>query len=99
MAGRGTDIKLSHGVDERGGLAVILSERHDAAASTGSWPAEARARAIAGSFIRPVAGGRAAGPAAHASVRPTLLSVALQISGWRLRFVVCCRGGPNGDIA
>ena len=31
MAGRGTDIKLAPGVAERGGLAVILSDRHDAA--------------------------------------------------------------------
>ena len=31
MAGRGTDIRLADGVSERGGLAVILSERHDAA--------------------------------------------------------------------
>jgi preprotein translocase subunit SecA len=30
MAGRGTDIKLDPGVAERGGLAVILTERHDA---------------------------------------------------------------------
>ena len=28
MAGRGTDIKLAKGVEERGGLAVICSERH-----------------------------------------------------------------------
>ena len=31
MAGRGTDIRLSPGVSEKGGLAVILSDRHDAA--------------------------------------------------------------------
>jgi preprotein translocase subunit SecA len=31
MAGRGTDIRLDDGVSDRGGLAVILSERHDAA--------------------------------------------------------------------
>jgi preprotein translocase subunit SecA len=31
MAGRGTDIKLAPGVAARGGLAVILSDRHDAA--------------------------------------------------------------------
>ncbi len=31
MAGRGTDIRLAPGVSERGGLAVILSDRHDAA--------------------------------------------------------------------
>jgi preprotein translocase subunit SecA len=31
MAGRGTDIKLAPGVSDRGGLAVILSDRHDAA--------------------------------------------------------------------
>ena len=30
MAGRGTDIKLGPGVEERGGLHVILSERHEA---------------------------------------------------------------------
>jgi preprotein translocase subunit SecA len=30
MAGRGTDIKLGPGVEEAGGLHVILSERHDA---------------------------------------------------------------------
>jgi preprotein translocase subunit SecA len=31
MAGRGTDIRLAAGISDRGGLAVILSERHDAA--------------------------------------------------------------------
>ena len=31
MAGRGTDIRLDDGVSDSGGLAVILSERHDAA--------------------------------------------------------------------
>jgi preprotein translocase subunit SecA len=31
MAGRGTDIKLTDDLSERGGLAVILSDRHDAA--------------------------------------------------------------------
>ncbi len=31
MAGRGTDIRLADGVSDRGGLAVILSDRHDAA--------------------------------------------------------------------
>jgi preprotein translocase subunit SecA len=31
MAGRGTDIKLAPGLSEKGGLAVILSDRHDAA--------------------------------------------------------------------
>ncbi len=31
MAGRGVDIRLARGVSDRGGLAVILSERHDAA--------------------------------------------------------------------
>jgi preprotein translocase subunit SecA len=31
MAGRGTDIRLAAGVSDRGGLAVILSDRHDAA--------------------------------------------------------------------
>ena len=31
MAGRGTDIRLADGVAVRGGLAVILSDRHDAA--------------------------------------------------------------------
>lgn len=31
MAGRGTDIKLAHGVADMGGLHVILSEMHDAA--------------------------------------------------------------------
>jgi preprotein translocase subunit SecA len=31
MAGRGTDIRLDPGVPELGGLAVVLSERHDAA--------------------------------------------------------------------
>lgn len=31
MAGRGTDIRLAEGISELGGLAVMLSERHDAA--------------------------------------------------------------------
>jgi preprotein translocase subunit SecA len=31
MAGRGTDIRLPPGVSDQGGLAVILSDRHDAA--------------------------------------------------------------------
>jgi preprotein translocase subunit SecA len=31
MAGRGTDIKLGEGVPEAGGLAVIVTEMHDAA--------------------------------------------------------------------
>jgi preprotein translocase subunit SecA len=31
MAGRGTDIRLEPGTSDRGGLAVILSERHDTA--------------------------------------------------------------------
>jgi len=31
MAGRGTDIRLTEGVSDSGGLAVILSDRHDAA--------------------------------------------------------------------
>ncbi len=31
MAGRGTDIPLAEGVDSLGGLAVVLTERHDAA--------------------------------------------------------------------
>jgi preprotein translocase subunit SecA len=31
MAGRGTDIRLATGVSASGGLAVILSDRHDAA--------------------------------------------------------------------
>jgi preprotein translocase subunit SecA len=31
MAGRGTDIRLAAGVSDQGGLAVILSDRHDAA--------------------------------------------------------------------
>ena len=30
MAGRGTDIRLGEGVDELGGLHVIISERHEA---------------------------------------------------------------------
>ena len=36
MAGRGTDIKLGEGVPELGGLHVIVTEMHDAAASTAS---------------------------------------------------------------
>ena len=36
MAGRGTDIKLGPGVKEAGGLAIIGTERHEAAVWTGS---------------------------------------------------------------
>jgi preprotein translocase subunit SecA len=36
MAGRGTDIKLGEGVQAAGGLAIVGTERHESAVSTGS---------------------------------------------------------------
>jgi preprotein translocase subunit SecA len=52
MAGRGTDIKLAPGVSERGGLAVILSDRHDAARIDRQLAGRGARQGDAGSFLQ-----------------------------------------------
>ena len=52
MAGRGTDIRLAPGVAGRGGLAVILSERHDAARIDRQLAGRGARQGDAGSFIQ-----------------------------------------------
>jgi preprotein translocase subunit SecA len=52
MAGRGTDIKLEPGVNERGGLAVILSDRHDAGRIDRQLAGRGARQGDAGSFIQ-----------------------------------------------
>ncbi len=51
MAGRGTDIRLADGVSERGGLAVILSDRHDAARIDRQLAGRGARQGDAGSFL------------------------------------------------
>jgi preprotein translocase subunit SecA len=52
MAGRGTDIRLQPGVSERGGLAVILSDRHDAARIDRQLAGRGARQGDAGSFMQ-----------------------------------------------
>jgi preprotein translocase subunit SecA len=52
MAGRGTDIRLDNGVSDRGGLAVILSERHDAARIDRQLAGRGARQGDKGSFIQ-----------------------------------------------
>jgi preprotein translocase subunit SecA len=52
MAGRGTDIKLADGVADRGGLAVILSDRHDAARIDRQLAGRGARQGDAGSFLQ-----------------------------------------------
>jgi preprotein translocase subunit SecA len=52
MAGRGTDIRLAPGVSERGGLAVILSDRHDAARIDRQLAGRGARQGDAGSFLQ-----------------------------------------------
>ena len=52
MAGRGTDIRLAPGVRERGGLAVILSDRHDAARIDRQLAGRGARQGDPGSFIQ-----------------------------------------------
>jgi len=52
MAGRGTDIRLADGVSARGGLAVILSDRHDAARIDRQLAGRGARQGDAGSFIQ-----------------------------------------------
>jgi preprotein translocase subunit SecA len=52
MAGRGTDIRLAPGVSERGGLAVILSDRHDAARIDRQLAGRGARQGDAGSFTQ-----------------------------------------------
>jgi preprotein translocase subunit SecA len=52
MAGRGTDIKLAQGVSDRGGLAVILSDRHDAARIDRQLAGRGARQGDAGSFMQ-----------------------------------------------
>jgi len=52
MAGRGTDIKLAPAVDDRGGLAVILSDRHDAARIDRQLAGRGARQGDAGSFLQ-----------------------------------------------
>ncbi len=52
MAGRGTDIRLAPGVSDRGGLAVILSDRHDAARIDRQLAGRGARQGDAGSFLQ-----------------------------------------------
>jgi preprotein translocase subunit SecA len=52
MAGRGTDIRLEPGVSDRGGLAVILSERHEAARIDRQLAGRGARQGDRGSFIQ-----------------------------------------------
>jgi preprotein translocase subunit SecA len=52
MAGRGTDIRLEDGVSDRGGLAVILSDRHDAARIDRQLAGRGARQGDAGSFLQ-----------------------------------------------
>jgi len=52
MAGRGTDIRLAQGVSDRGGLAVILSDRHDAARIDRQLAGRGARQGDAGSFMQ-----------------------------------------------
>jgi preprotein translocase subunit SecA len=52
MAGRGTDIRLAPGVSERGGLAVILTDRHDAARIDRQLAGRGARQGDAGSFLQ-----------------------------------------------
>jgi preprotein translocase subunit SecA len=52
MAGRGTDIKLAPGVAAGGGLAVILSDRHDAARIDRQLAGRGARQGDAGSFLQ-----------------------------------------------
>jgi preprotein translocase subunit SecA len=52
MAGRGTDIRLGPGVSDRGGLAVILSDRHDAARIDRQLAGRGARQGDQGSFIQ-----------------------------------------------
>jgi preprotein translocase subunit SecA len=52
MAGRGTDIRLAAGVSDRGGLAVILSDRHDAARIDRQLAGRGARQGDAGSFMQ-----------------------------------------------
>lgn len=52
MAGRGTDIRLEDGISDRGGLAVILSDRHDAARIDRQLAGRGARQGDAGSFLQ-----------------------------------------------
>jgi preprotein translocase subunit SecA len=52
MAGRGTDIRLATGVSDQGGLAVILSDRHDAARIDRQLAGRGARQGDAGSFVQ-----------------------------------------------
>jgi preprotein translocase subunit SecA len=52
MAGRGTDIRLAPGISDRGGLAVILSDRHDAARIDRQLAGRGARQGDAGSFTQ-----------------------------------------------
>jgi preprotein translocase subunit SecA len=52
MAGRCTDIRLASGVSDRGGLAVILSDRHDAARIDRQLAGRGARQGDAGSFMQ-----------------------------------------------
>ncbi len=52
MAGRGTDIRLAAGISDQGGLAVILSDRHDAARIDRQLAGRGARQGDAGSFTQ-----------------------------------------------